>query len=556
MNESAVGPVILVFSKDRPLQLDGTLRSLELNCQDLTSADVHVLFKSSTPRFAAGYRVLASQHPKVSMHREADFKADLMRLVSGSDYVLFVVDDTIFVDELSLTAAMAALDGDPMCLGFSYRLGRNTTYCYTLDKPQRLPAFATLESGCLSFDWRAAEHDFGYPLEVSSSMYRTADVLPLVERLPYSNPNTLEAALSQEAARFRSSHPRLACYEQSVAVSVPANLVQTMWKNRTSSDPTLSSGALADLFSRGMRLDVNSYQGLIANACHQELDLVLKRKEDLPEVSVIIPCFNQAHYLAEAVQSVVEQTWTDWELVIVDDGSPDDTAAVALELIKQHPNRRIRVVRQPNGGVARARNAGVTASSGRYILPLDADDRIAPTMLQETVAHLESRPDVAVAYVQYRQFGEGVAVQRLHAFDPALLSAWDYVPYCSLFRRELWEAAGGYSADLVWGYEDWDFWLSAVESHYRMELVPQILFEYRVRAGSRDNEARAHDQELKALLAKRHPRLFTRRRRAATRLAVARLHPADELRQFLKRTLGVRRGLRWLWHRLAPRPHG
>src|SRR4051812_15947600 len=109
-----------------------------------------------------------------------------------------------------------------------------------------------------------------------------------------------------------------------------------------------------------------------------------------PLVSVIVPCFGQAHYLPEAVGSVLAQTFTDWECIIVDDGSPDDTAAVAARLAAG--DDRIKIVRQENRGLPGARNAGIRAARGRYILPLDADDRLEPTMLEKTVAVLQSDP--------------------------------------------------------------------------------------------------------------------------------------------------------------------
>src|SRR5689334_1514338 len=105
-----------------------------------------------------------------------------------------------------------------------------------------------------------------------------------------------------------------------------------------------------------------------------------------PRVSVVVPCWNQACFLPEAVGSVLEQTFRDFEIVIVDDGSPDDTADVAARLIAQNPDAQIRLVRRENGGLPAARNTGVAAARGELVLPLDADDRIAPGFLESAVA--------------------------------------------------------------------------------------------------------------------------------------------------------------------------
>ena len=102
-----------------------------------------------------------------------------------------------------------------------------------------------------------------------------------------------------------------------------------------------------------------------------------------PTVSVIIPCYNQAHFLPEAVESVVSQTFTSWECIIVNDGSPDKTNEVAQQLIAKYPNKIIRLLEKLNGGLADARNAGITISQGIYWLPLDADDALAATFLEK-----------------------------------------------------------------------------------------------------------------------------------------------------------------------------
>ncbi|MGO9178336.1 MAG: glycosyltransferase family 2 protein [Candidatus Limnocylindrales bacterium] len=525
------GPVVsvLVFSKDRPLQLDAALRSLKLDCDALDPASVRVLYRTSTPFFASQYRVLANQHADLAFVREQGFKADLMRLVDGSRYVFFVVDDTLFVRQFSVAQAIRALESEPGCLGVSLRLGRNTRYCYTVDKLQQPPAFEGLDSGLLSFDWTQAEHDFGYPLEISSSIYRTEDLLPLLAELEYQNPNTLEAALAARAASFRANLPRLACYQQSVAFSVPANLVQTAWRNRVDGRPELTVEALGRAFNQGQRLDVQRYQGFVANACHQELDFVYVQDLDVPAVSVITRCYKQAQYLPDAAASVVAQTFRDWELIIVDDGSPDDTAKVATELIGRYPGHRIRLLRGPNRGLSGALNAGIEAASGRYILPLDADDKIAPTMLERTVGLLDRDANVAIAYTDLQQFGEGSDLIRAADFNASTLAEANQLNYCSLYRREVWEAVGGHNPNMTWGYEDWDFWIGAVEGGYRARRIAEPLFCYRVRAQGMYSDAVRHDLELRRQMVLNHPQTYRRSERMRRRFgrmfraAVARL---------------------------------
>jgi glycosyltransferase involved in cell wall biosynthesis len=527
----------VIFSKDRPLQLDAALSSLEACVTDLDRARVTVLYAASAPFFAAQYRIVGLDHPNVELLRERDFKRDLLGLVAESQFVFFVVDDAIFVAQTSLAAAVSILDNDQSCIGFSYRLGRNTRYCYTMDKPQNLPPFEVARPGLLRFQWPEMDCDFGYPIELSSSMYRTGDLLPLLESQAYKNPNTLESVLASRAVDFRESLPRLACYEQSVAVSIPANLVQTAWTNRVDGHPELSADSLAHEFAKGRRLDIDHYRGHVPGAAHEELPFVFKQRSDAPAVSVVIPCYKQAEFLPEAVESVVLQTFTDWEVLIVDDGSPDGTMAVAEELARRNPTKRIRYLRRPNGGLARARNSGIEHARGAYILPLDADDKIAPTMLERTCGLLEEQPGVAIAYTDLRRFGNRTEVMPAGIFDPAVLPAANQLHYCSLYRREVWEAVGGYNPNMVYGYEDWDFWVGAVERGYVARRIPEPLFEYRVRYGTMFAEATAHDAELRRQMRRNHPSLYRWDRRIRSRAILT----ARSLRWRIGRVLSARR---------------
>lgn len=228
-----------------------------------------------------------------------------------------------------------------------------------------------------------------------------------------------------------------------------------------------------------------------------------------PEVAVVIPCYRYAHLLAEAVASVVAQTWRDLHIVLVDDGSPDDTAAVAAALIAKYPQRRIDLVRQPNQGLAAARNAGVRATRSPFVLPLDADDRLAPHAIERLVQALElGAGDVATPLG--RTFGdEDRRLVTLPATRSRLL-AGNCLVYCSLYRRELFERIGGYGGNLRAGYEDWDFWLSAHEAGARFVHVPEELFLYRRHGTTMLATADRQAMLLRATVVCNHPRLYAR----------------------------------------------
>ncbi|MFH1985894.1 MAG: tetratricopeptide repeat protein [Pseudomonadota bacterium] len=231
---------------------------------------------------------------------------------------------------------------------------------------------------------------------------------------------------------------------------------------------------------------------------------------DAPMVSVIIPCFNQARYLAEAVASVAEQTYPALEVIIVNDGSPDDTSATARKLMARHPHLSIRLIEQENAGLPAARNAGVATSRGTYWLPLDADDRIAPTFVETCVKALTHAPEAGFAYADIQHFGELDTVFRLPAFDAEVMVHKNNIGcVCSLVRRQAWEDVGGYDACMRAGYEDWDFWVGCIEKGWTGVRVARPLFYYRKRGDSMLTDARKKHDALFARIVLNHPSLYT-----------------------------------------------
>jgi hypothetical protein len=197
-----------------------------------------------------------------------------------SRFVLFLVDDNLFVRPFRLDAAGQSMALCPEAVGFSLRLGRNTTQCYILDRAQSLPDFQSLPSGVLRYDWTHADGDFGYPLEISSSMYPLETVVRLLERLSFSDPNTLESRMSLQASRLARHLPLLLCYEQSVAFSAPLNRVQNVYANREASAAELSPEVLADMFDRGQRIKIAAFNGFVPSACHQEVGLDFEERDE------------------------------------------------------------------------------------------------------------------------------------------------------------------------------------------------------------------------------------------------------------------------------------
>ncbi len=226
----------------------------------------------------------------------------------------------------------------------------------------------------------------------------------------------------------------------------------------------------------------------------------------MPKVSVVIPCFNHGEFLLETLDSLQAQTFTDYEILVVNDGSTD-TATISL---LQSLNRAMtRVFHTSNMGVSAARNRGIAEAKGEYILPLDADDKIGSNYLELAVNVLETRPEVAIVYCERVLFGEREGVDSLPVYDPRALLIDNCIYPAALFRKADWKTVGGYSEKMVYGWEDWDFWISLSELNKQVVKIPEPLFFYRVRSNSRDHSLRFYQKFiLMIVLVLRHKRLY------------------------------------------------
>lgn len=225
-----------------------------------------------------------------------------------------------------------------------------------------------------------------------------------------------------------------------------------------------------------------------------------------PVVSIIIPCYNQGAFLTDSIGSVLASTMEEYEIIVVDDGSTDGETRRILEEL-DYP--RTRVLRTENGGLAAARNNGIAAARGRYILPLDADDRIGPDYLEQGVAVLNARPEVGIVYCRGELFG--IRSGPIEAPDYTLprMRFSNLIFSCALFRRDDWGACGGYDPGMVHGCEDWDFWLSLIAMGRQVVQLPEVMFFYRIRQESMN---RAMDRQKRLAMHRRmaanHPGLF------------------------------------------------
>lgn len=228
-----------------------------------------------------------------------------------------------------------------------------------------------------------------------------------------------------------------------------------------------------------------------------------------PLVSIIMPSYNQGSYLAEALDSVLAQTYTNWECIIVDDESQDNTAEVSKAYCAK--DERIRYIYQKNNGVSAARNNGVAHSRGDFILPLDGDDKIAPEFLELALNVIVKDRNIRVVYTEVQYFGERNDVYKLPSFSIEKLMGQNILCVTALFRREDFDKTGGFNNNMREGFEDWDFWMSMFQDGEGTAYkIPQILFYYRIKPVSRNKIATKKNINYRRIVWENHKEMFSK----------------------------------------------
>ncbi len=224
--------------------------------------------------------------------------------------------------------------------------------------------------------------------------------------------------------------------------------------------------------------------------------------------TVVIPCFNDGLYINEAVNSILNQTVLPEKIIIIDDGSREET----WDILKKIKSPLVQVIYQENTGVCGARNRAIEAATTDFILTLDADDYYEPTFLEKAHQVISSQEGIAAVCCYYQGFTENKIfkeiIQPLGGYVNNFLVQNNGVA-SALFRKSCWEQVNGYDTNFDKGYEDWDFWISILKNDWNMHVIPEVLFKYRIKNVSRDQTAVAlYDQELKMTIYKKHKELY------------------------------------------------
>ncbi len=229
----------------------------------------------------------------------------------------------------------------------------------------------------------------------------------------------------------------------------------------------------------------------------------------MTKFSVIITCFNYGKYLRQSVGSVIAQTYKNFEIIIVNDGSTDSSLRIAEEIKSENTSINILIIDQPNSGQpAISRNNGIKVATGEFILCLDADDLIDSTMLEKASIAIDVNPEISLVYTDAIFFDEVKTWFRPSGeFDLVKIALNNQLFCCTIYKKEAWSRVGGYKTN-VRGYEDWDLWISFAELYLVAHKIPEPLFFYRTSKDGVFESTTDKDLYLQANIVTNHPMLY------------------------------------------------
>lgn len=225
-------------------------------------------------------------------------------------------------------------------------------------------------------------------------------------------------------------------------------------------------------------------------------------------VSIVVPCYNYAQYIDEALQSVFKQTYTNWECIIVNDGSNDNTEEIVNRWVAK--DSRFVYLYKENGGVSSARNFGIEKAKGEFIVTLDADDKYASSFIEKALSIVLENEEVGIVSCWGAFF---VKDNELSVFQTKGESFFDFLFRnatigTSFFRKECWQKVGGYDENPKNGYEDWEFYLRVTSLGWKVEVIEEVLFYYRQHKVSRRIEMNKREIENKKYIYNKNKELY------------------------------------------------
>ena len=222
-------------------------------------------------------------------------------------------------------------------------------------------------------------------------------------------------------------------------------------------------------------------------------------------VSIIIPCYNKSRYIGETIESALNQTYPNIEVIVVNDGSTDDS----LEQIKRFVPQGITLIQQENQGVCITRNNGIRHASGQYIVPLDADDILESSYVERCIECFHKDPSLKLVYTQGDYFGQrhgSISFPPYH-FDTLLW--YSIIPATSMYRKEDFNQTIGYNPNMTYALEDWDFYLTLMQPSDKAHLIDEVLFHYRIVELARNSNIENNKEAIFKQIYRNHLHLYT-----------------------------------------------
>lgn len=224
-----------------------------------------------------------------------------------------------------------------------------------------------------------------------------------------------------------------------------------------------------------------------------------------PLISIIVSCYNQAPYVDEALNSILNQTYQNWECIIVNDGSTDDTEDIISKWLKK--DDRFQYIASTNKGVSNARNIGIEKAVGTFILPLDGDDIFGTQYVELGLSEFNMHPDLKVVYCEAEKFGIETGKWDLPDFSLEKLRFVNMIFCSAIFKKEDWKLIGGYDVKMIHGLEDWEFWIALLKDGGQVKVIDYAGFYYRIKVKSRQTDINSNlnkNELMCAYISKKH----------------------------------------------------
>lgn len=410
-NSSEKTADLIIFSYDRPLQLHALLKSIDTYMYNLGT--MYLICRASNAAYEKAYQEVLDQYPQVILLKQGnepkkDFKPLVLKALHSSPapYVLFSTDDLMVKDYVDIHQCINVLNTTD-AYGFYLRMGTNITYSYNQNIPLSVPKLTLIESGIYSWNFTDGKSYWGYPNSLDMVLFKKSSIEKDLTTLSYHSPNVLESRWSRIADRSKKG----ICFKTSKAFNIPLNLVQEDWYNKN--EALFTTHELLDFWNNGLMMDLAPFHQINNNSAMMAYTptFIERPRANIPEkkITVIIPSFNNARYYKQNIESVLNQNYTNYHIIYIDDASNDGTAQLMEEYIATHGlQEKITLIKNNYNrkALANVYRAAHMCDPRDIIIELDGDDALANAHIFKNINALFSTYDIWLAYAQYKNVPE------------------------------------------------------------------------------------------------------------------------------------------------------